>query len=843
MTTFLSSLRIPLLIAISLCMGSCIKTSIRQLTSDNHNDRIRYLIIHYTAIDYQDSVEALTREDGVSAHYLIPEYGDASYKEGTIEPYQLVNENDRAWHAGVSYWQGKTGLNDQSIGIELVYQAPCTKEEPITDDDPNNPSAQKKNTKPRQSFPSGLNLDASSDRICIYPEFDNQQIVELIKLIKQILKRNPEISPERITGHADITPGRRVDPGPKFPWYRLYKEGIGAWYENDAVNKYWQQFHRNLPSISLIQAALKAYGYGVVETGILDSQTINALTVFQMHFRPWRVDGQPSSEVTATLFALIEKYRIDHITPLLERAESENISQKKSNSYSFTGQFDGRFPQNKSSDRQLVNNRKLFRGYENQGQLIITNNGVSSADIFVNGRKINLKKKLTKADQQQVNISKYTKNGYNTLKIANIKPKNASLIIDVPFPKLAIEKIQNSDFSKSKLAKIDQLINNEIKQGFPGATLLVAKHGKIIKHTAYGYSERYDANGRPLSNPIKMQKNSLFDMASNTKMFATNFAIMKLASDDKLNVNLPIYHYLAEYCGEGRESRLVKDLLTHSAGYQPVVNFHDRNNDLGEQFYSQNKSYTQRLLIEKVPFIRARNIKAIYSDVDYMLLGALIERITGMALDQYVEQEIYKPLGLTRTLFNPLDKKIELKNIAATELQGNSRQSTIKFENMRTEVIHGAVHDEKAFYSMQGVSGHAGLFSTAEETAILASVILNRGGYGDVRLFDKSLMDQFLKPSNLDITLGLGWRRAGNGERAWQFGPYASPYAIGHTGWTGTVTIIDPFYDLIIVLLTNKKHTRMTNDKNGNPIFLGDTFETGKYGSIVSLVYEAFLED
>jgi CubicO group peptidase (beta-lactamase class C family) len=225
-----------------------------------------------------------------------------------------------------------------------------------------------------------------------------------------------------------------------------------------------------------------------------------------------------------------------------------------------------------------------------------------------------------------------------------------------------------------------------------------------------------------------------------------------------------------------------------------------------------------------------------------MLLGTLIERITGKPLDEYVEQEIYKPLGLMNSVFNPLQKGYEKKQIAATELRGNSRDGTVEFENMRNTVIQGEVHDEKAFYSMGGVAGHAGLFSTVQDTAVLASVMLNRGGYGDLGLFDKSIMDQFLKPSDLNVTIGLGWRRAGNGERVWQYGPYASPYAYGHTGWTGTVTVIDPFYDLIIVLLTNKKHSPMILFEEGK-VFSGDSFETGKYGSIISLVYEAFLEN
>jgi len=835
-----------LLLTVATLLFGCSKSAIRQLPSDNHNDRIRYLIIHYTAIDYQNSVTALTEKNGVSSHYLIPENGDPSYTNDKIVPYQLVDEKDRAWHAGASHWQGKNGLNDQSIGIELVYQAPCIKEELVqpsltsNESEPVNPSKTLQVSRP---FPTGLNIEAASDRICIYPEFDNQQIDQLITLIKRILERNPEISPERIIGHADIAPGRRTDPGPKFPWYRLHKEGIGAWYDDDTVVQYWQQFHRYFPSVNLVQAALKDYGYDVIETGLLDARTINALTVFQMHFRPWQVTGRPSAEVVATLFALIEKYRGDNAAKLMKRFEREKITERETDHYTFSGQFDGRFPQQEPTNRKLVNNRKIFLGHKNQGKIFVTNHGAVAADVFVNGQKVPLKKKLLNTSSFEIDIAKYTKAGYNALKVKNIRPKGSSIEVNVPFPKLSIGKASSVGFSAVKLKKIDQLINQEINEGFPGATLLIAKRGKIIKHTAYGYASRYDSKGKALSSPTKMKKNTLFDLASNTKMYASNFAIMKLANENKLNVNLPINDYLPEYKGDGRESRLVKDLLTHSAGYQAVVDFHNRNNDLGESFYSQNKSYTQRLLVEKIPFATGRNIKSVYSDVDYMLLGTLVERITGESLDQYVEEQIYKPLGLTRTVFNPLKKGFKKTQIAATELQGNSRQSTVKFDNMRTEVIHGQVHDEKAYYSMQGVSGHAGLFSTAKETAILASVILNRGGYGNTRLFDKSQMDQFLKPSSLDITLGLGWRRAANGERAWQFGPYASPYAIGHTGWTGTVTIIDPYYDLIIVLLTNKKHTRMTKDGNGNLIFIGDTFETGKYGSIVSLVYEAFLEN
>jgi N-acetyl-anhydromuramyl-L-alanine amidase AmpD/CubicO group peptidase (beta-lactamase class C family) len=810
-----------ILAAFLIC--SCSSLNIKNINSENHNERIRFLILHYTTIDYQSSINVLTKKNGVSANYLIPQSGDKTYPNDNIKVVQLVDEEKRAWYAGKSYWQGLTNLNDQSIGIELVYQAPCVKQ----DENVHNPN--------------NYNLQANPNFNCTYPYFHPKKIKQLTNLIKKILKRNPEITPENIIGHTDIASNRRIDPGLKLPWESLYKQGVGAWYDDETVKKYKALFSLQEPSINLIQAALKAYGYGLTETGQLDSETINTLTVFQMHFLQNQVNGKITANTVATLFSLIEKYHSTHLENLIHRFNKESLPKALTEEVEYSGQFNGLYPKQNLSSRKLVNHRNIFKGYKGKGYLNLINNGASSVSLSINGQKINMNQHLKSQFKTKINISQFTKDGYNTIKVENVLPKESSIIIEIPFPKLTEFKDKTTGFSTTKLKQIDALIKQEVKQGFPGATLLIAKQGKIIKKTAYGYSNRYSESGIPLKNMEKMTTGTLFDLASNTKMFATNYAIMKLASEKKLDLNLPLQNYLPEYQYGNRETRLVKDLLTHSAGYPPVVNFHDKKNHLNVSFFSQNKIKTQQLLIEKVPFEIGRNIKNIYSDVDYMLLGTLIERITHMPLDEYVEKEIYKPLGLSKTVFNPLTKGFTKKDIAATELQGNTRQSTIEFEDVRRNVIQGEVHDEKAFHAMQGVSGHAGLFSTAKETAILASVILNRGGYGDVKLFDKSQLDQFLKPSHLDITMGLGWRRAGNGERAWQFGPYASPYAIGHTGWTGTVTIIDPYYDLIIVLLTNKKHSQIIETKEGKK-FAGDTFETGQYGSIISLVYEAFLD-
>jgi N-acetylmuramoyl-L-alanine amidase len=501
------------------------------------------------------------------------------------------------------------------------------------------------------------------------------------------------------------------------------------------------------------------------------------------------------------------------------------------------GQVDEVFPQQNRSNRELVNDRAIFKSYKNRGELIIDNNDALSADIFINGEKLNITQPFIPHHRYQYSLSRRTNNGNNTLRVENVLPEGSQLNISIPYPELT----DASKTTSANFTKVDQLIEQDVKDGFPGAVLLVVKDGKILKHRAYGYARKYADGGEPLANPIKMTTDTLFDIASNSKMFATNLALMKLVSEGKLDVSKRIAHYLPDYRGGGREMRLVKDILTHHAGYSPEVKFFSKENKLGPRFYSQNKQKTEQLILTKVPFAVGRNSKRMYSDTDYMLLGMLIEKITGMALDQYVEHQIYHQLGLSNTLYNPLQKGFVKNQFAATEIQGNTRGGRIEFDNIRKEVLQGQVHDEKAFYSLEGVAGHAGLFSTAKELGVLAQAMLNRGGYGKVNLFNQNVVDQFVKPDDGDATYGLGWRRASNGERKWHFGPYASPAAFGHTGWTGTVTVIDPEYDLAIILLTNARHSKIEGDDKHYQ-FSGKEFETGKYGSVISLVYEAVLD-
>lgn len=501
------------------------------------------------------------------------------------------------------------------------------------------------------------------------------------------------------------------------------------------------------------------------------------------------------------------------------------------------GQLDVVWPQN-SSSRALVNNRAGFIGYRQQGYLLLDIGAAQEIELRVNQYQFTLRPAADLGKYLKLDISKLTKNGVNQLELVSLKPLGASVRIIVPFPELQNGTPEQTGFDISQLAELDELITRDVAQGFPGAVLVVIKDGIVIKQSAYGYASKYHCDGQLLNTPNPMQTDTVFDLASNTKMYATNFALMHLMSKGLLDVNKPVSAYLAEYKGDGREQRLVKDLLTHTAGYAPEVHFHRPDNQHGAMFYSLDRDRTMQLLATAVPFATERATQAVYSDTDYMLLGMIVERLTGQPLDTFVEQTFYQPMGLQRTVFNPLRKGVALTDIAATELNGNSRGGRISFPANVPGVVRGYVHDEKARYAFDGVAGHAGLFSTAGETAQLAFTALH-GGYGLQRFFNADVLQQFVRPSVEDANFGLGWRTAVNKDMHWLFGPYASQYAFGHSGWTGTVTLVDPAYNLVVVLLTNKKHSAIIDAANSGYYFAGDRFETGMYGSIMSKIYQA----
>lgn len=279
----------------SFALLSCSSLRFVDVASENQSSRIRHIVVHFTSVDFAESMRLLTERSGrpVSAHYLVPENGDPSYPRRRLRVYRLVDEERRAWHAGRSHWNGDESLNGSSIGIEIVNRSACA---PVA---------------------LGSEPDPPEDR-CEFHEFDAEQIDLAIELMLDILQRHPGIDPADIVAHSDIAPGRRLDPGPKFPWRRLYEHGIGAWYDDDTVDRYQQRFKAQPPGLSLLQRGLRAYGYDVDDTGEHDPRTQAALRSFQMHFRPSDWSGKPDAQTAAILFALLEKYRPRALARLLD---------------------------------------------------------------------------------------------------------------------------------------------------------------------------------------------------------------------------------------------------------------------------------------------------------------------------------------------------------------------------------------------------------------------------------------------------------------------------------------------------------------------------------------------
>ncbi|WP_241967580.1 penicillin binding protein PBP4B [Pseudidiomarina insulisalsae] len=799
-----------------LALSSCSSNDYEQMPSANYSQRVKSLVLHYTAIDYEKSVRALVEPKGLSSHYLVPEGGDPSYPYDDIKIFQLVDEHDRAWHAGDSYWQGRTELNDSSIGIEIVNVPKCqwdTRQQPGR-------------------------AEHGENRLCTFPDYDPEQIQKVIELAQEILARHPDIHPTAVVGHSDIAFMRKNDPGPRFPWYQLYQQGVGAWYEQATLARFWRQFNLQPVRIGLLQAALRAYGYGVIETGVYDEQTRSALSAFQMHFLPWKVDGKNDSQTSAAVFALLERYFPDQLELLWQRYEAETAATPVIVTKVKQGQIDAVFPEPEAerSSREGVNDKLGFKAYQGRSEITLSASQDVTAEIQVNGETLNLATPLRGEKVYNYSLRRRTEDGLNTLFVKSVQPEGAQLRVQIPYPML----VDASNDYREAFSEVDALIEQDIADGFPGAVLVVVKDGKIIKQSAYGYAKRYDENGELLPTPTPMTLQTGFDIASNTKSFATAMAMMHLVERGLLDVNAPVYHYLPEYRGQGREARRVRDLLNHQSGYGPQVHFFDPENKLGKLFYSRDKAKTQQLIATQVPFSIGNQVKATYSDTGFKLLGTIVERVSGMPLDQYVEQHIYAPLGLHDTLFTPLRKGRLAHEYAATELQGNTRGGRVEFPGIRTYTLQGEVHDEKAFYSMAGVAGHAGLFSTGPDLAVLVQTLLNGGGYGNVHLFEQSVLDIFTAPHARDRSFGLGWRRAADGETRWHFGPYASHQAFGHTGWTGTATVIDPALDLGIILLTNTRHSPIVEEGEGYE-FVGKQFETGNYGSVITAVYEAVL--
>ncbi|MBY6037632.1 serine hydrolase [Fictibacillus nanhaiensis] len=342
---------------------------------------------------------------------------------------------------------------------------------------------------------------------------------------------------------------------------------------------------------------------------------------------------------------------------------------------------------------------------------------------------------------------------------------------------------KSASLHEQPLQNIDSFIEQEMnKRTMPGAVVLVARSGTIAKHEAYGYSARYTDNQfTEMANPVEMNKDTIFDIASISKLFTTT-AAMKLYEQGAFNLDDSVGQYLPEFNQNGKEKVTIRQIMTHTSGFTAWI-----------PLYSKGNNREDRIQIAlEYPLKNQPGTTYTYSDLNLITLGVLVERLSGKRLDEYVKENITKPLGMKDTMYNPPASLRE--RVAATEYQPNIGRG----------MVWGSVHDENA-WSLDGVAGHAGVFSTAKDLAVFGHMILKKGTYGGtqilqpetVRLLTENQLPEF--PRNAH---GLGWEL----NQGWYMDALANEETLGHTGYTGTSMVVSPKNQMIVLTLTNRVH-------------------------------------
>jgi uncharacterized protein YbbC (DUF1343 family) len=330
------------------------------------------------------------------------------------------------------------------------------------------------------------------------------------------------------------------------------------------------------------------------------------------------------------------------------------------------------------------------------------------------------------------------------------------------------------DFSGTSLQPIDGIVNREIQLGnIPGAVVLIGHQGKVVYRRAFGYRELEPQK-------IAMTEDTIFDLASLTKPIATATAIMQLVEEGKIDLDEPVTRYWAAFGANAKKDIRVRDLLKHSSGFRAGLNENIS--------WSGYDGALRQVLAEKLVSLPGKNF--LYSDINFIVLGELVARVSGLPLDQFCARSIFTKLGMKDTRFKPSS---DLARIAPTTY-------------LNGKLLQGQVHDPTA-YNMGGVSGHAGLFSTADDLATFAQMMLNGGTTNGV---------QILKPQSVrDMTVR---QQAANGSGWWGLGWEIAPLfnsdpnesvpanSFGHSGYTGTSIWIDPDSKTFVVILTNRVH-------------------------------------
>jgi beta-N-acetylhexosaminidase len=379
---------------------------------------------------------------------------------------------------------------------------------------------------------------------------------------------------------------------------------------------------------------------------------------------------------------------------------------------------------------------------------------------------------------------------------------------------------------KEKLEVVDSIVKNAIAQkAFPGCVILAAYKGEIIYHKAFG---NYEYGQSPAMSP-----ESIFDLASVTKVSATTVSVMKLYEEGKLELNKTIGDYLPWTKGTNKAGLTIKDILLHQAGLTPFITFYKETIDaststpnpaiysavskpgfgvrVAENLYLRNDwQDTMFNRILKSP-LGPKN-KYVYSDNDFIFLGKIVEAISGLTLDQYTQKNFYNKMGMYSTGFKPRNR-FQMECLVPTETDNYFRQQTTR----------GDVHDEGASM-FGGVAGHAGLFSNAYDLSLLYQMLLNGGELNGERYLKPETIQLFTAYNSKISRRGLGFDKPEKDNKI-RREPYpsslASPQTFGHTGFTGTCVWVDPATDLVYIFLSNRVYPTRNNNKLGQMLIRG----------------------
>jgi CubicO group peptidase (beta-lactamase class C family) len=330
-------------------------------------------------------------------------------------------------------------------------------------------------------------------------------------------------------------------------------------------------------------------------------------------------------------------------------------------------------------------------------------------------------------------------------------------------------------------ARLDSIARAAIAdRAAPAVAIAVGRWGRLLYLKGHGTVD-WAAGSAAVTD------STLFDMASVTKVVATTTAAAMLEQEGKLDLDRPVREYLPELSDSAKAGITVRMILEHRGGFEAGAPLY-RTYRGREEFLAQ---------INARPLVYAPGTRTVYSDWDLVLVGLIVERVTGESLDAFTARRVFGPLGMRDTRFNP--EPALVPRIAATER-----------DSARGGLIWGSVHDPNA-YAIGGVAGHAGLFSSARDMAVFAQMLLNAGEYRGARILTPEAVARWTAPQMLGSSRAIGWDTPSGRSSA---GRYFGPRSFGHTGYTGTSVWIDPERGLFVILLTNRVNPTGENQKH-----------------------------